>query len=52
MVQAFKQALREMGGTGGQNEAYLVLDDQVVGRIFYKLYNKEARRVGVRLVNR
>lgn len=46
MVQAFKQALAE---SGGQNEAYLVLDDQVVGRIFYKLYNKESRRVGVRL---
>lgn len=49
MVQAFKQALTESGYSGGQNEAYLVLDDQVVGRIFYKLYNKESRRVGVRL---
>lgn len=51
MVQAFKQALSEYGG-GGQNEAYLVLDDEVCGKLFYRLYNAENNRVGVSLVGR
>lgn len=48
MVQAFKTAMQDMN-TGGQNEAYLVLDDEVLGKIIYRLYNKEDRRVGVSL---
>lgn len=51
MVQAFKQALSEYGG-GGQNEAYLVLDDEVCGKLFYRLYNAENNRVGVSLAGR
>lgn len=49
MVQAFKQALSESGYFGGRNEAYLVLDEQVLGKVVYRLNNKESRRVGVRL---
>ena len=48
MVQAFKTAMQDMN-TGGQNEAYLVLDDEVLGKVIYRLYNKEDRRVGVSL---
>lgn len=51
MVQAFKQALSEFGG-GGQNEAYLVLDNEVCGKLFYRLYNAENNRVGVSLAGR
>lgn len=49
MVEAFRTALRDMGGSGGQSEAYLVVDEEVLGKVVYKLYNKEDRRVGVRL---
>lgn len=49
MVQAFRQALSE-GGYGGQNEAQLVLDGQVLGRIVYKLNKAETNRIGVNLV--
>lgn len=49
MVQAFRQALSE-GGYGGQNEAQLVLDGQVLGRIVYKLNKAETSRIGVNLV--
>lgn len=49
MVQAFRQALSE-GGYGGKNEAQLVLDGQVLGRIVYKLNKAETNRIGVNLV--
>ena len=50
MIEAFRTALREMGyGGNGQNEAYLMLDDEILGKIIYRLYNKENGRVGVRL---
>ena len=50
MIEAFRTALREMGyGGNGQNEAYLMLDDEILGKIIYRLYNKERNRVGVKL---
>jgi len=49
MVQAFKQALSE-GGYGGNSEAYLVLDGEVLGKIVYRLNKAESNRVGVNLV--
>lgn len=48
MVQAFKQALSDMG-YAGQNEAVLVVDGQQFGKLVYKYNNQESRRVGVRL---
>lgn len=49
MIQAFKTAMQDMNMSGGRNEAYLVLDDEILGKIIYQLYNKENRRVGVTL---
>lgn len=48
IVQAFRMALGEMGG-GGNGEAVMVLDGEVVGRLTYDLYNRESKRVGVSL---
>lgn len=49
MVQAFRQALSE-GGYGGQSEAYLVLDEEILGKVIYRLNRSESNRVGVSLV--
>lgn len=49
MVEAFKTAMSETGFGNGQGEAYLVLDDEVLGKVVYGLYNKENRRIGVNL---
>lgn len=49
MVDAFRTAMRDMNMTGGQNEAQLVVDGEVLGKIVYKLYNQEDRRIGVKL---
>lgn len=46
MVQAFRTALSDMNYTGG-NEAVLMVDGQVFGRLVYKYNNKESRRIGV-----
>lgn len=48
MVQAFRQALSE-GGYGGSNEAVLVLDRDVLGKVVYKLNKAESNRIGVNL---
>ena len=48
MVQAFKQALAE-SGYSGSNEAYLVLDRDVLGRVVYQLNKAEGNRIGVSL---
>lgn len=48
MVQAFKQALVE-SGYGGNNEAVLVLDKEVLGRVVYRLNKAESSRIGVNL---
>lgn len=48
MVQAFKQALAE-GGYGGSNEAVLVLDKEVLGKVVYRLNKDEGNRIGVNL---
>lgn len=49
MVQAFRQALSE-GGYGGQSEAYLILDEEILGKVIYRLNRSESNRVGVSLV--
>ena len=49
MIEAFKTAMRDMNMGEGQNEAYLVVDDEVLGKVIYRLYNKEKHRVGVKL---
>lgn len=48
MIQAFKQALAE-GGYSGANEAVLVCDKDVLGKVIYKLNKAEGRRIGVNL---
>ena len=49
MVQAFKQALAESGYAQG-GEAVLEIDGQRVGRLSYKLGQRESIRVGASLV--
>lgn len=49
MIQAFKQALAEVG-YGGQNEAYLMLDNVQLGKVVYRLNKTESNRIGVNLV--
>lgn len=48
MIQAFRTALTEMGYGGGQ-EAVMVVDGEVFGKLAYRLGNKENARVGVSL---
>lgn len=48
MVQAFRQALSD-GGYYGNNEAVLVLDKEVLGKVVYKLNKAEGNRIGVNL---
>lgn len=48
MVQAFKQALAESGYSGG-NQAVLVLDKEVLGKVVYRLNKAEGTRIGVNL---
>lgn len=48
MIQAFKQALSD-GGYGGSQEAYLMLDEEVLGKIVYRLNKSESNRIGVSL---
>lgn len=51
MVQAFKQAMNENGGGGGNRPITVVLqlDRRELGRVVYKLNNEETQRVGVKL---
>lgn len=49
MIQAFKQALSEVG-YNGQSEAYLMLDDVQLGKVIYRLNKSESNRIGVSLV--
>lgn len=46
MVQAFRMALQDMGG---QNEAVMVIDDEVFARLVYRFNSQESRRIGVSL---
>lgn len=48
MVQAFKQVLAE-GGYSGGNQAVLVLDKEVLGKVVYRLNKAEGTRIGVNL---
>jgi hypothetical protein len=52
MVAAFKQAAMEvgMGGNTGDITVIMEMDGQQFGKVVYKAYNRETRRVGVRLV--
>ena len=52
MKQAFKEAIEEMGGVGGNNtlRADLIIDGTKFGQLVYKFNNQEKQRVGVRMV--
>ncbi len=52
MKQAFKEAIEEMGGLGGNQtlRAELIVDGTKFGQLVYKFNNKEKQRVGVRMV--
>lgn len=52
MKQAFKEAIEEMGGLGGNQtlRAELIVDETRFGQLVYKFNNKEKQRVGVRMV--
>lgn len=52
MIEAFKTAMQSMNMGGGQSEAELIVDGEVLGKIIYRLYNKEDRRVGVSLTEK
>ena len=52
MVEAFKNAMRSMNMGEGQSEANLIVDSEVLGKVIYRLYNKEDRRVGVKLTEK
>lgn len=49
MVQAFKQAMNETGGSGRPITVVLQVDRRELGRVVYKLNNEETQRVGVKL---
>lgn len=51
MVQAFKQALSEMGMTG-ESTIILEVDGQQFGKAVFRHYNSESRRVGATLISR
>lgn len=50
--QGVENVLRRMGVTGGSGDTTVILelDGQQFGKVTYKAYNRENRRVGVRLV--
>lgn len=48
MVQAFRQALSDMG-YNGSSEAVLMLDRDVLGKVVYRLNKAEGNRIGVNL---
>lgn len=52
MKQAFREAIEEMGGLGGNQtlKADLILDSTKFGQLVYKFNNRETQRVGVRMV--
>lgn len=52
MKQAFKEAIAEMGGIGGNQtlRADLIVDGTKFAQLVYKYNNKERQRVGVRMV--
>ena len=51
MVQAFKQALSEMGITG-ESTIILEVDGQQFGKAVFRHYNSESRRIGATLISR
>lgn len=50
MVEAFKAALAEMGGSQGGGTVVLKIDSRELGRIALPAIKREERRVGVKLV--
>lgn len=50
MKQAFKDALMEIGFTGNGQEAVMIVDGEVFGRLSYRLGGREGKRIGVSLV--
>lgn len=52
MIQAFKQAYREMGMDGGESTIVIEVDGQQFGKAVYKFYNRENKRIGATLVSK
>lgn len=52
MKQAFREAIEEMGGLGGNQtlKADLIVDGTKFGQLVYKFNNREKQRVGIRMV--
>lgn len=50
MIQAFEQALKNVGMAGGTHTVILQVGETELGRVVYRLNNKEQQRIGVRLV--
>lgn len=50
MIDAFRTAMREYGGTGGSTTVILQVDKRELGRAVVELGRKEERRIGTRLV--
>lgn len=48
MIQAFRTALNDMNA--GQGEAVMMVDDEVFGRLAYRLGSRESNRIGTTLV--
>ena len=49
MVQAFKQAITESGGIGGNQTAVLKIGEQEMGRIIFRLNQDQTQRVGIQV---
>lgn len=49
MVQAFKQAITESGGIGGNRTAVLKIGEQEMGRIIFRLNQDQTQRVGIQV---
>lgn len=48
--QSVENVMRRLGLVGARNEAVLMLDNEVLGRVVYELNQRESNRIGVNLV--
>ena len=50
LAQAIVMAMQQAGvGSGGDNNMTMEVDSQTFAQVIYRLYNREARRMGVSL---
>lgn len=50
LIDAIKTIFQGMNTNSGPSEAYLVLDEEVLGKLVYRLNSRESNRVGVTLI--